>query len=331
MTTIEHVQQQFAHLRYKVNQGELFLHLGDEMSALVRQVERQIEVPVYVSGEYEVEAQQIFDTLGPKILQQNQPATEEQLFITDDQLAIVLQQLTSRNPELRDRGAFFFLGDVIQQQGLTARQLYWITDYLSADEQLFLGILAPENDYVYQRAFAVLILSLTVLAHRTTTPFLDDRLIQQLLNQTAVYAALERDTRGFIGTNGWAHAFTHIGNLVHELTALPQLARADKVYVLAAVLTGYRDLATPLVMGETERLVGIVVSLTSRHQIYADYVLRTLKVWRQDIVTPLPPHSEQEWHRIYNRMRFFQAILLRGDEVPEAIREYVVSTKDYLI
>jgi hypothetical protein len=54
--------------------------------------------------------------------------------------------------------------------------------------------------------------------------------------------------------NGWAHAFTHIGNAVAEIFLMPDLVRADKVFVLGAVLAGYHELSQPLTFGETERL-----------------------------------------------------------------------------
>nr|MWN20581.1 DUF2785 domain-containing protein [Leuconostoc lactis] len=63
---------------------------------------------------------------------------------------------------------------------------------------------------------------------------MSDDLLDYVINRVALYAALERDARGFIGTNGWAHAFTHIGNAVNEIMLMPRLMRAD-------TLPKYRD------------------------------------------------------------------------------------------
>lgn len=331
MQSLEDIQLNFARLRQQIGRGELFLHLGDEMTALVRDVKRtrvvpDLNLPVEDDASFE-----LFDALFERIDGALGPITEKNLLISDDELALVAVQLASLNPDLRDRGAFYFLGDALQGQLLTPRQLHWLTVYLLGNEQLFLGILAPENDGIYRRGFAAMILSVLVLAHRTQTPFMDEELLAQTIESAAVYAALERDTRGFVGDIGWAHAWTHIGNLANELVAMPDLARADKIFLLAALFTGYRELDTPLMMGETERVAAVVIDLTKRHAVYADYVLRALKVWRQDMMTPEPPETEAGWHKIYNRTRFFQALALRKEDLAANVREYIESTKDFLI
>ena len=131
--------------------------------------------------------------------------------------------------------------------------------------------------------------------------------------------------------SGWAHAFTHIGNAVAEIFLMPDLVRADKVFVLGAVLAGYHELSQPLTFGETERLVEVITHISKQHELYADYLLLTLKMWRKDLVTQTPPKTQQQWQQLYNRSQFFHEILLRGkNEVPEAVFDYVSVTKNYL-
>lgn len=51
-----------------------------------------------------------------------------------------------------------------------------------------------------------------------------------------------------MGTTGWAHAYTHIGNILDELADESQLARADKLLLLAALIARYQKLTTPLIL-----------------------------------------------------------------------------------
>jgi hypothetical protein len=86
-----------------------------------------------------------------------------------------------------------------------------------------------------------------------------------------------------------------------------------------------------LTFGETERLVEVITHISKQHELYADYLLLTLKMWRKDLVTQTPPKTQQQWQQLYNRSQFFHEILLRGkNEVPEAVFDYVSVTKNYL-
>ena len=95
---------------------------------------------------------------------------------------------------------------MIQNDLLSEEQLRWLTDYLVSDEQLFAHILEPQNDAIYRRSFSVLVLSLLLFSNRIKTPFMSETQLNHVIDQVALYAALERDGRGFIDENGWAHA-----------------------------------------------------------------------------------------------------------------------------
>jgi hypothetical protein len=108
-------------------------------------------------------------------------------------LALIVEQLASPLPKYRDTGAFFFLSDMIQNDLLSEEQLRWLTDYLVSDEQLFAHILEPQNDAIYRRSFSVLVLSLLLFSNRIKTPFMSETQLNHVIDQVALYAALERD------------------------------------------------------------------------------------------------------------------------------------------
>ena len=49
--------------------------------------------------------------------------------------------------------------------------------------------------------------------------------------------------------SGWAHAYTHIGNMLEELSQVGVLPRAEKVLLMAAVVE-LGGVETPLVLGK---------------------------------------------------------------------------------
>lgn len=332
MTELEDIQKKMRHLRYRTREGDIFQSLGESISDIVSQLELVAETTVILPEKDEA-LLTYMQLQGQRSL--DDEAISENLSddgsVTDDVLMAIAEQLANPVPKYRDNGAFVCLSDMIQNDLISERQMSWLTDYFVSDEQLFGHIFERANDGIYRRSFSMLLLSLLLFIQRTKKSFMTDKQMSRIIDQVALYSILERDARGFIGNNGWAHAFTHIGNVIAEIIMMPNLVRADKLFVLASMLAGYREINQPLVMGEPERLVEVAVYAAKSHQLYSDYMLITLKLWRKDLVTRRNIESEANWHQIYNRTRFFHAIILNGKQnVPKAIYDYVEQTKGYL-
>lgn len=332
MTELVDLKNKIISLRQQTRRGEIFQSLMPQISFELSQLTIQPSSPVVLptNGKQFLERVQIYTQQGDLQAESMSNLTNS-AGISNEDLKLAVEQLANPLPEYRDAGAFLFLSDAIQNDLLLEEQLIWLTDSLSSDEQLFSHILEPENDAIYRRSFSMLILSLLLFTQRTRTKFMTLKQLDHVINQVAIYVMLERDTRGYIGTNGWAHAFTHVGNALAEILMMPQLMRADKLFLLASMLAGYREPKKPLVMGETERLVEVAMYAANAHELYSDYILLTLKLWRKDLVTRRTLKTEAQWHQLYNRSRFFHEIILRGAKnVPKQLYDYADQTKDYL-
>lgn len=249
--------------------------------------------------------------------------------ITDDQLKQLLSHIGSLNPAIRDRGCYYLLNEALQQQLLTAEQLGTIFDRLVQDDMLFAHIDEPANDAVYQRSFSILLLSVLLYADHAGITFLTPARLEQVVSQFTVYLILETDTRGFVGHNGWAHAYTHIGNLLDELADEQQLARADKLMMLAAMISRYQRLHTPLIFGEPERLSTYLALITNKDELYSDYVLLAFKGWHRTMVMKSAPSTEAAWTQVFNRNRLLEAMALH-DDFPTAIVDYLDDELEFL-
>lgn len=80
------------------------------------------------------------------------------------------------------------------------------------------------------------------------------------------YILLEKDGRGYGSNKGWAHAFTHIGNMLEELSQVPGCSRLEKVFLMAAVVEAWRRVETPLIFGEEDRLALYARVLTNEKE-----------------------------------------------------------------
>lgn len=320
---IDDIRKQLIETRTQVNAGELFQSLSGRLESLIISVKREATATA-------VQLPDDNDGIRDLLTQLNDQLRDESLATVNDQQVLQLvRHLGSPDPNIRDKGIYFLFNDLIQQHLLSNRQMTMIVRYLTSDTVLFAHILEPENDAIYQRVFAVLLLSVIMYAERADYHFLNQELVDQVVDQLALYMVLEADTRGFIKTNGWAHTFTHIGNLLDELSERERLTRADKLFLMAIIIERYKTLAGPLIFGEPQRLAGYLARLTNKNQLYADYLLKQLKHWRQELVVVQQQESESGWNRIYNRGRLIESMIVRHD-FSDAIMQYLRSVIDFL-
>ncbi|WP_054701808.1 DUF2785 domain-containing protein [Secundilactobacillus odoratitofui] len=230
---IEAYRLQLKEIRAQVNAGELYQSLSTQLEQIIAQVTPEEPTELTLPDDD--------DGIKAMLIQFNEQLHQEQLAsVSDQEVLQLLRHIGSPDPHVRDKGVYFLFNDLIQQHLLSEQQMVMMVRYLTSDTVLFAHILEPENDAVYQRAFAVLILSVLMYADRAGYHFMTQPLVNQVVDQLALYLVLETDTRGFIDMNGWAHAYTHIGNLLDELSERAQLTRADKLFLMALLIERYK-------------------------------------------------------------------------------------------
>jgi len=308
-------------LRQQLRAGEVYQSLPQRVGQLIEQVPMTPATTVITPNDDEVWSlvQELHQGLDDGTL----------VAITDEQLQQLLSHLGSLDPQIRDRGCYYLLNEALQQQVLTPDQLGLIFDQLIVDDALFAHIDEPTNDAIYQRSFAILLISVLLYADHAGLKFMTSARLEQVVTQFTTYMVLETDTRGFVGTTGWAHAYTHIGNLLDELADENELARADKLLMLAVLIGRYQRLSTPLIFGEPERLSSYFALITNKDELYSDYLLSAFKDWHRHLVAQDAPASEGDWTRIFNRNRLLEAMALH-DDFPTAIVDYLDDELEFL-
>ncbi|OIL47012.1 DUF2785 domain-containing protein [Oenococcus oeni] len=316
------VKNTVSQARDKLSSGKIYQSLNGQLENLVSRLSRRSKTIVKPVDDGDA-ALALMQKTAEKFIQ------VKKVLLTDDQLFEVLRLLASTNPAYRDRGAFYFLTDLISNKALSPEQMRWMANYLVADERLFGHILEPLNDGVFQRSFSLLVLG-QLLSADAQIHFIDTQLRDRIINQVIAYSLLEHDGRGFVGEKGWAHAFTNIGNVWDLLCANPSVKRSDKILLLASLLVGYHNCPVPFVAGEDSRIVAYLANITNLNEIYEDYFLRVLKFWHQGLTAQMTVATEAGWNKIYNRNRLLQVLLLQKDSFPSSIIDYIQSTRDYL-
>ncbi|WP_390410213.1 DUF2785 domain-containing protein [Lacticaseibacillus jixiensis] len=315
MDQIQTVYQKMQALHNAVLSGEKFATLPKDLFAVMASVKSVPATAVQAPETTQATLDRLADVA--KLIKDAKAPV-----LDDDTLRFLVAQLGSTDPQVRDKGAWFALGDLLQNHVLSPAQVVWLFKQLQTPEVLFDHILEPHNDAVFKRSFAVMVLSAVVYADRTHYHVLTAQDYQNLVMPLAMYIALENDGRGYVEQSGWAHSFMHIANLLDELTQIEPLKRADKVFLLFTAVNAWQRMQDALVFGEDQRFALYLTNLAGTHQFYAQSLVLALTSWQRRLRNLRPGESLAFWNRWYNRSRLLEACIMRAD-MPQIVVDYL--------
>ena len=320
MTQLDTIQTTVQQLRISLNQGKIFATLPDMLGKVITSIATEPKTSLKIPRDDKTAVARI-RAIQKRVKQTSDPS------VTDDEIAFLVAHLASTNPAVRDKGVFFLFNDLFQAEAFTNEQVKALFKRLQAPDILFSHIFEPENDAIFLRSFAVMILSGMIYADQNRYHVLSKNDYLSTVQNIGTYILLEKDGRGYVPNKGWAHAFTHIGNMLEELSQVPVLPRSEKVFLMAAVVEAWRRVETPLIFGEEHRLALYFSSLTNVNQFYSETFLMCLKNWQHTLVNVRPQESYRFWVQWYNRNRLLQALTLRAD-LPQPIADYIQQIVD---
>ncbi|MFD1441486.1 DUF2785 domain-containing protein [Lacticaseibacillus hegangensis] len=310
-TTIKKIRD----LRRQLHQGKVFRSLPNDLRQIITAVEPAAPTPVTLPDDDAAALAKIGEI-------EERLKAEKAMQVSDSELRYLIGHLASTSPAVRDKGVFFLLSDLFQADAFTEKQVAWLFTTLQRKDILFAHITEPQNDAVFLRSFAVMLLSGLVYADLNRYHLLTPRQFENLLVNLCAYITLEKDGRGYVAEKGWAHAYTHIGNLADELSQVPSLTRGDKLLLMATVVEGWQTVADSLVFGEDQRVSSYLVNLATKNQFYADALVMCLTAWQQRLRNLKPQEDLAFWTRWYNRSRLLEALLMRAD-LPKVVVDYL--------
>ncbi|MEN2327426.1 DUF2785 domain-containing protein [Lacticaseibacillus paracasei] len=320
MTQLDTIQRTVQQLRDLLNKGEIFTALPNMLGKVIESVAVEPATPIKIPRDDKTAIVKI-RAIQKRIKQTSDPS------VTDDEIDFLAAHLASTNPAVRDKGVFFLFNDLFQAEAFTNEQIQTLFKRLQAPDILFNHIFEPQNNGIFLRSFSLMILSGMIYADRNRYHVLTKADYLATVQNIAVYILLEKDGRGYVEKKGWAHAYTHIGNMLEELSQVGVLPRAEKVLLMAAVVEAWRRVERPLVFGEDHRMALYLSSLTNVNKFYSETLLMCLKNWQHALVNVRPQESYSFWVRWYNRNRLLQALALRAD-LPQPIADYIQQIVD---
>lgn len=324
MTKIADVKARLNQCFKDFNQGLNFETLPDQLTDLYQSIayaQRRTKVVPLTEGSVE-DFQAVLKRVGHAV-NKNDP----DLALSDAELMLLLHNIGLLDENLRDRGIFFTISGLMNRGALKAEQIWPALQFLTQDEVLFAHIMEPENDAVFSRSMAVLLSSVFLVADRVYGDVLTAEQYWFVISKLALYALLERDVRGFVPDYGWAHAFTHIGNILAEV-AESRLTRAQKLFFLTCTMVGYQQASLPFSFGEDQRMATATLALATKEKFYADYLIRIFQVWPKRAPVNPQGNGYDFWTKWYNRNHYFVNLMVLPD-IPEALVDFIKKMPNY--
>ncbi|WP_054722575.1 DUF2785 domain-containing protein [Lacticaseibacillus nasuensis] len=318
---VAQIQAQVADIQQRLLAGKLFRTLPAELGQLMANAPELPATPIEEPHD-DLAALARIHAIGKRVKAAKNPT------VTDVELEFMLAHLASTSPAVRDKGVFFLLNDLLQVGALSDDQLLMVFTRLQAPDILYAHILEPENDAVFLRSFAVMILSVLTYADSHQYHLFSEAEYHTLVLRLTAYIVMEKDGRGYVAKKGWAHTYVHIGNALDELTNVEFLQRGEKILLMAAAIEGWQRIDTPLVYGEDQRIALYLTNLAAKHEFYANSLVMCLTHWQQKVQKNAPRESIRFWNRWYNRDRLLSGLLMRGD-LPQVVVDYLQKILDF--
>ncbi|WP_295729819.1 DUF2785 domain-containing protein [uncultured Limosilactobacillus sp.] len=312
---IAEIQAKVAALHQQLISGETYLNVIPQIDELIDRAKRVGRTPVNITEPQSHDQQIMADFVG-EVQDGHHPQ------VNDELLNVIFKFAGTKLITFR-RLMLVAVETALENNLITTEQLQRLFHHFSQPTVLLDHIDEPTNQAAFGRSIAINILRLILIADRSGYFFLTQDEITDFLNIVGVLPLLERDTRGFVGGVGWVHMFTGMANLNHELAEHDELVRGDKIFLMATLVEGYKKTRTSFSMGENEDIATFLLKLFKQHQLYQDFFIYQLQLWRKEL-NNFNPYSKEQWIKLFNFRRLMQSLIMEGD-LPEKVMKAIVN------
>ena len=248
----------------------------------------------------------------------------------DDLTAELTRMLGSPDPAQRDGTAYPTLATWIGR-GVYDDLLSGLGDGMALGLQAGLG--DTGTDSVFRRSFSVLVLG-ECIARDNARQLMSGGKILEWGDRVATWLLRERDLRGFVPGNGWAHAVAHGADALGTLAESPHLSTNELTVVLDVIAD---RLLLPVdrlfTAGEPDRLALATMKVLRRNRV----PLRVLEPWIARLGASAAPRSSHDDRDPYlaggNAEAFLRSLYLQlslGPLPPEVRSDLLLVVVDAL-
>ena len=219
-----------------------------------------------------------------------------------DLLQAMMQFIGAVDDELRDSLIYPTLATWIES-GLLSQDVLRRLFLQAVDEEHLYHRLGEEmGEGVYTRTFSLLLLPLILARHRET-PFLTAEEIHQVKERVLGYLPQEKDLRGYVPGEGWAHAAAHTADVLDDLALCTELGAGDLREILRLAAATMAESRFVYTHDEQERMSIAAFAVLSRQVLSGAEV----KEWL-DGLAAAPNEHQAMLDRFYCRLNLKQFV-----------------------
>ncbi|MEK4490302.1 DUF2785 domain-containing protein [Paenibacillus sp. FSL L8-0493] len=225
-----------------------------------------------------------------------------------DYVKLMLEHIGDPEPVLRDELIYSTFYKWINEKhwfnDAELRELLWI---LLDEQHLFYHIGNKEDLTVYTRTFSVLVVALILQRHREKV-ILDSSEFIKVKQGLIRYYEEERDLRGYMEKEGWAHAAAHGADALDELVLCSESDAEVREEVLTVIQKMLYNDQYIFREEEDERIATIIVTIIDHHllpqQSITDWILNLAQCgsW---------PRSHSQYVTRINTKNFLRSLYFR--------------------
>ncbi|MFC7373491.1 DUF2785 domain-containing protein [Fictibacillus iocasae] len=190
----------------------------------------------------------------------------------------MMQHIGDTDPDLRDKLIYTKMFHMIKAQLFTNSELEHLLILSVDDQHLFFRLGEEGTDSVFTRTFSVLITAL-VLNRHNENPFLSDAVFQEVKSRVFQYARRERDIRGYVEHQGWAHSVAHMADCLDELALNEAAGKDDLTEILHIAQQKMMESRLVFDTEEDERMATAVVMVLKRGLHSYEELIAWLESW----------------------------------------------------
>lgn len=225
-------------------------------------------------------------------------------------LDAMLAHIGDPDPQLRDGDAGIYLTFVrlITEELLPREAIYPLLALVTNQDHLFYRLGEEASDSDFTRSFSVLLIPLLLYIHQEAALFSAAE-IMQAKEAVLRYIAGERDRRGYLPEQGWAHAVAHSADALQWLAHCDECGRIDLLDLLSAI-AALATAASPVYADDEEdRLSAAALALVERNLLTA----ADWQAWLQHEVAVIQAGAKtpQQRAQVTNFKRFLASFYVR--------------------
>ncbi len=164
--------------------------------------------------------------------------------------------------ELRDILAYSVLQSWMIDDVLSINETHELLN-ISLDEKHLLYGLEGADETVFMRAFSALIVAVAVYKHRSNK-YLSKKEISSILDKVIKFYDEDKDIRGYIEGQGWAHGAAHGADALDELARCEEVGYEDLKRILDAIHKKINIGYYGYIHEEDERMITAVSAILER-------------------------------------------------------------------